>query len=229
MNNNFNGDFLVIAHRGASYYEPENTLRAFNKAVEYGSRIIEFDVRRTKDDKLVVIHDKTLDRTTNGKGLVSSKTFDELRSLDAGKGEKIPLLEEVISNFKNKTKFVIELKEEGMEEQMLSLINNYSVKDDVFFVSFNENCLKKIRLLDSKVLTGLITVFGYNLVNRALDCNCNAVATNHFFATEKKASKAHLYDLLYFCWTVNNRKKGDKLRKMGVDGIITDRPNIFLI
>ena len=95
----FEKDFLLISHRGASHYEPENTLRSFRKALEMGSSAIEFDVRKSCDGRLVVIHDSKVDRTTDGKGAVSGKTLDELKSLDAGCGERIPTLEEVFENF----------------------------------------------------------------------------------------------------------------------------------
>ena len=227
MSRVFYEEFSVISHRGASYYEPENTMRAFEKSVALGFKTFEFDVRKTKDDHLVVIHDRSVNRTTDGKGLVRSKTLEQIRLLDAGKGEKIPLLEEVLSSFKGRVKFVIELKEKGVEKETLTLINKYNLRDDVFIVSFKKDCLKKIRLLDSEVFTGLITVFGSLLVKNAVKCGCNAVATNHYFATQRKINDAHANNLLYFCWTVNDRRKGEKLKKMGVNGILSDVPDEF--
>ena len=107
----------VIAHRGASYFEPENTLRSFRRAVEMGADRVEVDVRLSKDNKLVVIHDPRVDRTTNGTGRVKDMTLQELKSLDAGKGEKIPTLQEVIDALKD-TKLVIEMKIPGIEEKL---------------------------------------------------------------------------------------------------------------
>ena len=87
---------LKVGHRGARAYEPENTLRSFRKALELGVNAVELDVRRTKDGELVVIHDDKVDRTTNGRGLVNELTLEEIEKLDAGKGEKIPTLEEAL-------------------------------------------------------------------------------------------------------------------------------------
>ena len=227
MSKKLKNEFWVIAHRGASFYKPENTISSFKKSMELGFNIIEFDLRKTLDDKIVVIHDKNLNRTTNGKGLIRSKTFKQLQSLDAGKGEKIPLFEEVLSTFKDEAKFVIELKEHGYEEKILELVEKYDLKESVFFVSFNKKCLKKIRALDSSVLTGRITIFGYNFINNAIRCGCNAVATNHKFVSRRKVNKAHDKDLMFFCWTVNDKMRAEELKKIGVNGIITDKPDIF--
>src|SRR5688500_14404877 len=88
--------FLRIGHRGAAGTESENTLRSFRRAIELGVDMIEFDVQATRDDHLVVLHDKRVDRTTSGRGLISELTIDEVRALDAGHGERVPLLSEVL-------------------------------------------------------------------------------------------------------------------------------------
>lgn len=219
--------FIIISHRGASYYEPENTISSFRKALELGFNILEFDIRQTADSRLVVIHDKTVNRTTNGKGLVRSMTFDELRELDAGGGEKIPLFEEVVKKFGEYANFVIELKESGFEEEVLQISREYSILDRSYFVSFNKSCLRNINLIDPAVKTGLITVFGFGFIKNAIDCGCSIVATNHRFVTRNKIQKARDHGLKFFCWTVNDRKRAELLKNIGVDGIITDRPDIF--
>lgn len=101
---------LRIAHRGASGYAPENTLAAFKKALEFDIDVIELDVHLTKDNHLVVIHDKTVNRTTDGKGKVADKTLAELQKLDAGNGEKIPTLQEVLDLVNRKALVSIEIK-----------------------------------------------------------------------------------------------------------------------
>ncbi len=117
-------DFFIISHRGASAYLPENTLSSFRKAIELGADLIELDVRKTKDDKLVVIHDSKVDRTTNGFGRVIEKTQEELRQYDAGSGEKIPLLEEVLALDNGDIGFVIELKEERTEDEVIETMKD---------------------------------------------------------------------------------------------------------
>lgn len=130
-------NFKIIAHRGASAYTPENTLTAFAKAIELGANMIELDVRQTKDGHLIVIHDATVDRTTNGKGRVGDLTIDEIRALDAGswfsdkfKNEKIPLLEEVLIFIPDSIELLIEIKENtksspNIEDNVIELIRKY--------------------------------------------------------------------------------------------------------
>ncbi|MEO0143058.1 MAG: glycerophosphodiester phosphodiesterase family protein [candidate division WOR-3 bacterium] len=106
----------IIGHRGARGIEPENTIRSFKKAIELKVDYIECDVHLTKDGHIVLIHDHTLDRTTNGTGYVNDYSFDAIRKLDAGKGEKIPTLQELIDLIKGKVKAHIELKDEKATE-----------------------------------------------------------------------------------------------------------------
>lgn len=107
---------MLMGHRGAKALEPENTLLSIKRALEIGVDAVEIDVHLTKDQEIVVIHDSTVDRTTNRTGPVGSYTLEDIRKLDAGKGEKIPTLVEVIGLTKGKAKLVIELKEKGTEE-----------------------------------------------------------------------------------------------------------------
>ena len=113
---------IRIGHRGAMGYEPENTLRSFKKALALKVDMIEFDVYVCKTGEVVVIHDDKVDRTTNGKGYVVQKTLQELTSLDAGKGEKIPLLEEALDCINKKVQVNIELKGEGTAEPVYKII-----------------------------------------------------------------------------------------------------------
>ena len=192
-----------------------------------GSSAIEFDVRKSRDDRLVVIHDSKVDRTTNGTGAVSGKTIDELKSLDAGCGERIPTLEEVFENFAGRCGLVIELKEKGTEEKTVSLIKKHGLTKEVAVVSFRGDCIRAVRALDPAIATGLITVFGLGCVKKALSLGCRVVATNHRFMTRRLASKAQKNGLFVCCWTVNDPKRGEKLADMGIDGVITDKPDLL--
>lgn len=223
----FEKDFLLISHRGASHYEPENTLRSFSRALDMGSSVIEFDVRKSLDGHLVVIHDRTVNRTTDGKGAVSGKTLVELRSLDAGRGERIPTLEEVLETFAGRCGLVVELKEKGTEEKTVSLIRMHGLARDVIVVSFREDCIRTVRELDHAIPTGLITVFGFGCVNKALSLGCRAVATNQRFMTRRIASDARRKGLFVCCWTVNSTERAEKLARMGLDGVITDKPDLI--
>ncbi len=114
---------LKIGHRGARAYEPENTLRSFTKAIELGVDAVELDARRTREGEVVVIHDAKVDKTTNGKGLVSDLTLNEIKQLVTDKGERIPTLEEALDLLDKKVKIVIELKETGLEKKVLGLVH----------------------------------------------------------------------------------------------------------
>jgi glycerophosphoryl diester phosphodiesterase len=114
---------LRIGHRGARAYEPESTLKSFRKALEIGVDAIEFDARKTKDNNIVVIHDSDVKITTNGKGLVADLTFKEISELPTEKNAKIPTLEEALEFIDNKAKTLIELKEQGLEQQILKIVS----------------------------------------------------------------------------------------------------------
>ena len=113
---------LKIGHRGARAYEPENTLLSFQRAIELGVDAVELDVRKTKDNEIVVIHDADVSKTTDGSGLVSELTLEEIKRFVTEKDEKIPTLEEVLDSVGKRVKVLVELKETGIEEQVLGLI-----------------------------------------------------------------------------------------------------------
>ena len=219
--------FVKIAHRGASAYEPENTIRSFEKAIEMKAEMIEFDVRQSLDGSLVVIHDAKVDRTTDGKGLVSEKTLSGLRELDAGKGEKIPSFEEALDACAGRAKLVIELKENGIEEKVLHAINARGLKEVVFIVSFNQSRLRLVKALDPKIRTGLILFASGNPVALAEKCGADAVAPFRWFVTKGLVEKARSRGLYTFTWTVDDDVKARALRDMGVTGIVTNRPDIL--
>src|SRR3972149_5853795 len=159
---------LRIGHRGARAYEPENTLRSFKKALEIGVDAVELDVRKTKDNQLVVIHDADVKRTTDGKGFVSELTLKEIKEFSAEKGEKIPTLKEALDFLDKKVKILIELKEAGVEEKVLEAVRKNGLQKNVIITSFLEDALRKIRELDKEVETGLIYATHKNPVKAAL-------------------------------------------------------------
>ena len=149
---------LRIGHRGARAYEPENTLRSFKKALEIGVDAVELDVRKTKDNQLVVIHDADVKRTTDGKGLVGELTLKKIKEFSAEKGEKIPTLKESLDFLDKKVKILIELKEADVEKQVLTAVRENGLQKNVILVSFIDEVLQKIREMDKEVEIGLIYV-----------------------------------------------------------------------
>jgi len=219
--------FVKIAHRGASAYEPENTIRSFERAIGMKAEMLEFDVRQSMDGRLVVIHDAKVDRTTDGKGLVSEKTLAELKTLDAGEGERVPTFEEALDACSGRAKLVIELKENGIEEKVLREINARGLRDDVFIVSFNAPRLRLVKTLDPGMRTGLILFASWNPIALAEKCGADAVAPFRWFITKGFVDRAKSRGLYTFTWTVDDEEKARAMRDMGVTGIVTNRPDIL--
>ncbi|WP_352418858.1 glycerophosphodiester phosphodiesterase [Proteiniborus sp.] len=164
---------LIIAHRGASAYAPENTMASFLKAIDMKSDGIELDVHMTKDKALVVCHDERVDRTTNGKGFIKDFSLNEIKSLDAGswfgsefKGERILELEEVINLIKDSNMMLnIELKNapilyEGIEEKVIDIISSYKMEDRVIISSFNHYSLIQVKRINPRIKTGALYMAG---------------------------------------------------------------------
>lgn len=219
--------FVKIAHRGASAYEPENTIGSFRRAVRMDADLIEFDIRSTQDSKLVVMHDKKVDRTTNGSGYVAHKTLSELKELDAGKGEEVPTLEEVFEEFKGKTRFAIELKENGLEDKIVGQIKSHNIEEDCFIISFKPHRLKVIKHLEPKVKTGLISFSHLNYIKNAVGCGADAVAPFHWFISESVVKRARHMGLYVFTYVVDETIKAKELKSRGVHGIVTNKPDVL--
>lgn len=218
---------LKIGHRGARAYEPENTLRSFRYAVDLGVDAVELDVRRTKDNQLVVIHNADVDKTTNGEGSVNELTLEEIKKLVTDKGEQIPTLGEVLDLVDRKVKVLVELKETGTEEAVLDLIRAKSLLDNVVIISFHEDALRKVRELDNSVATGLIYVRHKNPVQAALDLKAEYLLSLYRFTHSANIKKAHENGLKVIVWTINTKEEVAEYKNKGVDGIASDRPDIL--
>ena len=219
--------FVKIAHRGASAYEPENTIASFRKAIDMNAHLIEFDVRLSQDSCPVVIHDSKVDRTTDGRGKVEHKTLSELKELDAGNGERIPTLEEVLETFSGKTKFAIELKVNGIEDKIVNIIKRHGLLDECFVISFKASRLRLIKHLEPSIKTGLISLSSLNFINNALHCGADVVAPYHWFVTDNNIRWANESGLFIFTYVVNEPLKARELKNRGVQGIVTNRPDII--
>ncbi len=219
----------VIAHRGARATEPENTIRAMCKAFECGVDAVEVDVRFTADREVVVIHDDTLDRTTDGTGRVGDKTLKELKELDAGRCERIPELSEAISVAKRYARsLIIELKEECMEMPVLDAITEADMTGDVIIVSFLHHSVRKLKdIAGASIKTGVIIAsVPVNPVRLVQDARADAIfpkyeriKSNREFVDACKSSGIEVYP-----WTVNTIEDLYNAIELGVDGIATDRP-----
>jgi len=220
----------VLGHRGAPAYEPENTLASFKKAIELGVDQIELDLRFSKDSKLVVIHNEKLDRTTNGKGFVREFTLTELKKLDAGKGEKIPTLQEVIDLIRDKGIFLqIELKESNMQRHLLDLIQKNNLEERVMVISFLHEELRKIKELNPKIKTGiLIGQKSIDPLERLRQVRADAVSMRHTLVNKRLVERLHQNNIELTVWVVNEPRDVRRAIELGVDIIGTDKPDLVI-
>lgn len=219
---------MIIGHRGAAALEPENTLLSIARAMEIGVDAVEIDVRLSKDKEIVVIHDSTVDRTTNGTGPVSSYTLKEMKKLDAGKGETIPTLQEVIDLIGNKVRLVIELKEEGTERRVVELTKRNNLDDNVYVISFWHRLVKTAKEMDSRIKTGVLLVGCPVDVCIATQASADALVMEYTFVNRKFVEIAHKEGLKVFIWNIDDRHLLKHYDNMRVDGIGSNDPRMLL-
>ncbi len=219
---------MIMGHRGAAALEPENTLRSIRRAVEIGVDAVEIDVRLSKDEELVVIHDATVDRTTNGKGPVSSYALDDLKKLDAGKGETIPTLQEVMEHVGNKVRLVIELKEEGTERMVVGLVKRRNLGDNVYVISFWHDLVKRIKGMESSIKTGVLLVGCPVDACVATQASADALVMKYTFVNRHFIQIAHKEGLKVFVWNIDDQHLVKPYVDMGVDGIGSNDPRILV-
>jgi glycerophosphoryl diester phosphodiesterase len=237
----------VIAHRGASGAAPENTLAAFRKAVELGAGFIETDLQLSRDARLVALHDDTLDRTTNGRGPVSSMTVEELRRLDAGSwfrptnheagstfvGERIPTVEEILAfGREHELGLHLEIKATGPSGVEHAIVGALRASGEIprsVVLSFAAGILKRIRDLEPLVMTGFLYSDRLpSAVATAVDVGARQLLPRHDRVTRGLVADAHAQDLKLVAWTADTPKEMQKLIAAGVDGIITNYPDRLL-
>lgn len=224
--------FLNIAHRGASGHEPENTLAAFEKAVKLGADMIEIDVHICKSGEPVVIHDTTLKRTTNGRGRVARKTLEELKTLDAGKGQTIPTLQEVLDCIRRRVRVNIELKKPDTAEAVAHIIDEYVRHHrwyyaDFLISSFSEDALRTFHQIQPNVPIGLITKDAHKYPPRlAEELQAYSIHPHYQWMPDQLIAYAHDDGQKVFPYTINDAQDIIALYRKGVDGVITDMPDI---
>lgn len=230
-------ELIITAHRGASSLAPENTLAAVQKALELGIPWIEVDVHRTRDRVLVVLHDETVDRTTNGTGLVSQFFYEELTKLDAGSwfgpefaGEPIPTLEEVLLACRDRAIVLIELKGPLTERPTVELVRQLGMEDQVVIQSFDHGMVGKAKERAPEIPAFILIrqdLTPQAMVNTALYYKADGLGVRYNFVTEDLVQLAHSNGLSVFPWTVDNPEDMLRFLQMGVDGIITNYPQVL--
>ena len=216
---------VIYGHRGASARAPENTMKAFRLAFEEGAMGIEFDVRLSADNEIVVIHDATVDRTSNGTGSVKDLAVVEMRELDFGDGEKVPLLREVLEEFGNNYWLNIEIKEQGLEQSLIELLTELQITDKVVISSFLMPVLLKIKELEKNLSIGFLYDFALTEFDDLLEeLPVDGIHPSKENVSANIVKEAHKRALAVRVWTVDDPTKAVALAKMNVDAIITNDP-----
>ncbi|MFD9859084.1 glycerophosphodiester phosphodiesterase [Streptomyces alboflavus] len=218
-------NFLTIGHRGVMGVEPENTLRSFVAAQAAGLDIIELDLHLSKDGALVVMHDADVGRTTDGRGAIADKTLAELRDLDAGKGERIPVFEEVLDAVK--APLQAEIKDVAAARALADVMHARDLTSRVEVLSFHDEAIAEIARLVPGVRTALVASrYGTDVVERATAVGATSLVLNIRRLTLEIVEHARKADLRIIGWVVNTQDDLRLVRALQLDGATTDYPEI---
>ncbi|WP_280885603.1 glycerophosphodiester phosphodiesterase family protein [Streptomyces sp. LBL] len=218
-------NFLTIGHRGVMGVEPENTLRSFLAAEEAGLDVIELDLHLSKDEALVVMHDADVDRTTDGTGPIAGQTLEELRALDAGRGERVPVFEEVLDAVR--LPLQAEIKDVAAARALAEVMERRDLTARVEVSSFHDEAIAEIARLVPGVRTALIASrFGTDVVDRAVEAGARTVCLNIRRLNLEVVEHARKADLRIIGWVVNTQDHLRLVRALGLDGATTDYPEI---
>lgn len=226
---------LVIAHRGASAVEPENTLRAFERSIQMGAQMIELDLHRTRDGHIVVIHDDELSHTTNARGRVSHLSFDAVRRADAGQGERVPTLQETLELTRGRVQLYLEIKAPAAAEETLRIVREFRCESEVMLASFDLGLMQRLGEEVTDMEIGLILgtpslrpstrwreafpwialrYFKYQTLCMQVKM-CSAILAHNIKQQGKKL----------YVWTANSEADYARMIARKVDGIVTDTPD----
>jgi len=215
----------IIGHRGAAGEEPENTLRAFRRALDAGAAGVELDVHLTKDGRLAVIHDETLERTTNGRGRVRDFTLAELQKLDAGQGERIPALEEVVELVRGRGLLLVELKKPEAAPVMLRLCRERRLFEDVLVISFWHPAVKAIKEQEPRVRTGVLMVgCPADPVGLARAAQAGALVLNYQYVNQELVDAAQGQGLQVIAWNIDAPETLKRFLDLNLEAICTNKP-----
>jgi glycerophosphoryl diester phosphodiesterase len=219
---------MLIAHRGYSAKFPENTITSFRKA---HCKVVEFDIRKTLDNVPVVIHDRTLDRTTTGTGDVKKHTWEHIKDLHIkGCDERVPSLDQVLQTFGNEYSYDIEIKSSDTAGVVVDSIKKSELPYGNFLVtSFKWDEIKAVRELDDRINTGLIAIIRpERAIRECVRIGCDIAVLNHLVVTRDVVNYAKDRDIEVYAFTVNSVDEARKLIGYGVTGIISDNCDLLL-
>jgi len=230
--------FMAIAHRGASSYAPENTFAAFDLAIRMGARHIELDVEATRDGHIVVIHDDTVDRTTNGSGPVTSHSMTALQALDAGSwfgaqfsGERIPAFDEVLGRYKGRVHIHTEIKGRStyLSQRTADLVRHHGMIDQVTITSFQKARLEEIRAYAAELPTGwLLPEVSDDVIAQARTLGVRQICPRASTVTAELVSRLHAEGFAVRAWGVATEDLMRHVVQAGADGATVNFPDKLL-
>jgi glycerophosphoryl diester phosphodiesterase len=216
---------LTVGHRGVMGVEPENTLRSFVRAEEEGLDVIELDLHLSKDGELVVMHDADVARTTGGSGAIGDFTLAELRQLDAGQGERIPVFQEVVQAVRSPLQ--AEIKDKAAARVLVAVIGELGLHDRVTVISFHDEALREVRALLPEMPLVLVTGRSTPTApERALELGAEMVSCELRWLERETVDRCHAHGIKVISWTVNTDDDLARVRELGLDGVVTDMPEI---
>jgi glycerophosphoryl diester phosphodiesterase len=219
----------IMGHRGAAAYEPENTLRSIRKALAMGVAAVEIDVQLTRDGELAVIHDDTVDRTTNGSGAVRDLTLAELKKLDAGLGEAIPSLAEVVEEVAGKAHLVIEVKHPEAAPALAKFFQARDIFGRTHVISFWHPVVKALKEQEPRLRTGVLLVgCPADPVGLARAALAEALVLHYGYVTPELVEAAHAAGLLVYIWNIDDVETLKPYLTLNLDGIGSNRPDVLV-
>lgn len=238
---------LVLAHRGANKIAPQNTLPAFQKALEFNADGIETDVHLCKDGEIVICHNYTVDETSNGKGFIDEMTFAQLRALDFGsyfskdfEGVTLPSLAELLKLTKNMNLINIEikppLKDNELVKKVVDEVHKFGIEKNSIISCFDPECIRLVKEIDKNLKTGLLyekselgdEIMNFGVAKYCLQLNADAAHPEYFLINEDDVKDLHANGIAVNPWTVNEKEDIIKYTQWGCDALITDVPDFCL-
>jgi glycerophosphoryl diester phosphodiesterase len=221
---------LITSHAACRGHAPENTLAGIRAALQFAADAIEIDLHCTRDGVPVLIHDETLDRTTDGSGKIADLTLRQARRIDAGGGEQIPSLRDVFKEVDGQALIVLEIKAKNIEQAVLDVVRRAKALDWCSVHSFSPDIVKRIRTLEPRMPCSFLISTEYmkdwdRTLSYALSLNAQGVAPHHSFATAERVRAANLRELRVSTWTANGRDDVRRAAAAGVSAITTDYPD----
>lgn len=219
----------VVGHRGAAGVFPENTLKGFRYAIELGVDYVECDVHLTRDEHLIVMHDRTVDRTTDGSGLIGELDLATIRSLDAGDGERVPTLDEVLETVQGRVRLLCELKGEGVHRAAVDAVLAHRMEEEVIFTSFDLACLASVKgHRDDLQIGAILPDPTEEEIARVADLGVMGIGVRYKNICLRLVEQVLSAGLDIRAWNPDTLEEQKAMIALGVSGVCTNRPDILM-